>query len=65
MTKAWFSAFPSRLSRRGPFKKSLLQESKEVDAMKWRVPVLQRIAVQSTARGNGPCPDGDGGSEAM
>lgn len=33
--------------------------------MKWSIPVLERIEVRSTARGNGPCPDGDGGSEAM
>ena len=33
--------------------------------MKWNVPVLGRIEVYRTARGSGPCPDGDGGSEAM
>ena len=31
----------------------------------WTVPVLGKIRVSSTARGSGPCPDGDGGSEAM
>ena len=31
----------------------------------WTKPVLGRIAVNQTRRGSGPCPDGDGGSEAM
>ena len=33
--------------------------------MKWSTPALGRLEVASTARGSGPCPDGDGGSEAM
>ncbi len=32
---------------------------------KWQTPILARMAVRTTARGTGPCPDGDGGSEAM
>ena len=35
------------------------------EIMKWSAPVLGRLEVTSTARGSGPCPDGDGGSEAM
>lgn len=31
----------------------------------WVKPALTRIKVSETLRGNGPCPDGDGGSEAM
>ncbi len=33
--------------------------------MKWSVPTLGKVGVSATARGSGPCPDGDGGSEAM
>lgn len=33
--------------------------------VKWTIPVVNRIGVSTTARGSGPCPDGDGGSEAM
>ena len=33
--------------------------------MKWNAPVLGRLEIVNTARGSGPCPDGDGGSEAM
>ncbi len=32
---------------------------------KWQQPRLSRVAVPATLRGNGPCPDNDGGSEAM
>ena len=39
-----------------------MQRSKIV---KWTVPVVGKLGVSSTARGSGPCPDGDGGSEAM
>ena len=35
------------------------------EIVKWNVPVLGRLEISSTARGSGPCPDGDGGSEAM
>ena len=31
----------------------------------WTKPVIGRIGVSETLRGSGPCPDGDGGSEAM
>lgn len=31
----------------------------------WVKPTLIQIQVSETLRGNGPCPDGDGGSEAM
>ena len=31
----------------------------------WTKPVIGRVAATETLRGNGPCPDGDGGSEAM
>ncbi len=31
----------------------------------WTKPAIGRIAVTDTHRGSGPCPDGDGGSEAM
>ena len=31
----------------------------------WTKPVIGRIEVSETLRGSGPCPDGDGGSEAM
>ena len=33
--------------------------------VKWTVPVVGKLGVSTTARGSGPCPDGDGGSEAM
>ena len=33
--------------------------------MKWNAPVVIKLRVSTTARGSGPCPDGDGGSEAM
>ncbi len=39
-----------------------MQRSKIV---KWTVPVVGRLEVSATAHGSGPCPDGDGGSEAM
>ena len=39
-----------------------MQRSKIV---KWTVPVVVRLEVSTTARGSGPCPDGDGGSEAV
>ena len=31
----------------------------------WTKPVIGRLSVAETHRGSGPCPDGDGGSEAM
>lgn len=31
----------------------------------WVKPTLIQIQVSETLGGNGPCPDGDGGSEAM
>ena len=33
--------------------------------VKWTAPVVGKLVVSTTARGSGPCPDGDGGSEAM
>ena len=31
----------------------------------WTKPVLVKLDIAGTLRGSGPCPDGDGGSEAM
>lgn len=31
----------------------------------WVKPSLVKVRVAETLRGSGPCPDGDGGSEAM
>ena len=31
----------------------------------WTKPVLVKLDIAETLRGSGPCPDGDGGSEAM
>ena len=40
----------------------LMQRCKIV---KWNRPIVGKLGVSTTARGSGPCPDGDGGSEAM
>ncbi len=31
----------------------------------WSKPVLVKLDIAETLGGSGPCPDGDGGSEAM
>jgi hypothetical protein len=31
----------------------------------WTKPVLVKLDIAETLKGSGPCPDGDGGSEAM
>ena len=31
----------------------------------WTKPVIGKVVVADTLRGSGPCPDGDGGSEAV
>ena len=36
-----------------------------VTMQKWTKPVLVKLDIAETLRGSGPCPDGDGGSEAM
>lgn len=33
--------------------------------MKWTKPIVIKLDIAETLRGSGPCPDGDGGSEAM
>ena len=36
-----------------------------VAMQKWTKPELVKLDIAETLRGSGPCPDGDGGSEAM
>ena len=44
---------------------ALVKPMRRYKIVKWTVPVVGKVGVSSTARGSGPCPDGDGGSEAM